>query len=238
MMKDVISDTLHVPEPSRRPARYGVSRDEYVVWSVKSGRECRLFSSDAFQHWLLAEWNPETEALCEYPDSGQVPLRNGKTRQLALWTRERGGRERYFDVLTERDVAGKTSEAVSPAHWPAVEAWSRAHGCTVELVRPRSLDTTLRQRARHLLQLHPFVVQAQALGRKSLEDEVLGSLHGANRVTLKELLGRFAEVETGAVLAAVFILLYRGDAVADLDSAPVGQHLALRRADCGPATTD
>jgi len=227
-----VRETLHAPSPTKRPASYGAGRDEYIAWSVKSGRVSRLYSAARYQWWLLKDWDPQIEALCEDPDSGVVPLAQGRTRQLALWTRAIGGRECFWDVATDREIKELDTPSRAPAHWPAVETWARHHGCGVELVTSRTL-APYRQRLENLMQLHPLVAQAQADGRATLEDEVLKSLRVEDPITLDELVGLFADTDSVEVLSAAAALMYRGAAVADLDKAPVGRALKIRRTGCG-----
>lgn len=122
------------PSPVKLPKKFEQKRrrqnNYFAMFSCKAGRVMSFYSEPEYDHWALAEINPDIIAVCEEPLKIALPPTKqnpDKGYVIDLWVRYFDGREEYIEVKPEARLVEDPQGRRVPANWDAVELWMTSY---------------------------------------------------------------------------------------------------------------
>lgn len=126
----LFSNQPAVPTPVQLPKHFEKKRQRvnnyFAAFSCKAGRVMSFYSEPEYDHWALAEINPDVIAVCEEPLKIELPPTKqnpDKGYVIDFWARYSDGREEFIEVKPEAALVEDSQGRRAPANWDAVEKW-------------------------------------------------------------------------------------------------------------------
>ena len=200
------------PRPLTRPERR--RGDLYLYRSPKLSRTVELIGCVNTALALTLEFDPGVAAYVERPR--KLTLASGTTMELAFWTQERKGRERFWLPVASSDTLHTSTPRREHRHArDIIEAAQVAH-----IALEFFFEDDLRRQSAVLstwYRLLPYVQTARTLPhRESLSQQIMAMFQIMEQATVEQIELQLQAFRAADVRAVLFDLMHRGElAMAD-----------------------
>ncbi len=225
-MSDRKTSARPIPPLHPIPRHRRVGADYYRTYSPKAGRYVEFESSLEYEIWLLFESDPRVAALREQTPQIYIEGRE-KPYTFDLWVRFNDLEERPIQTKPESKLVEDASGKFVPENWDSITAASQQAGWDPIFLTNRTTEKR-RQFIDNWDQLLPYVKTALKFDTQRLQQRILSIVHDGHEVPIHEIEKRIPGEPEDRVVETIFLLIYQGKLLANLDSAPVSRDLEVQ----------
>lgn len=204
----------------------------WETYSLKAGRNVRLYSDLEYIFWILLESDPQFVRLREQPLRIRVKMANGRwvTSILDFWALGRSGEEYFFEVKYARDIERAGERDRITRQLRAQLVWAMQNRYHYAIATERTLWPLRLYAANWTLILRFLYGQQFTLHFSELCERVTRCLLIRGELSLATIESEFSSEHSDTVKRALFWNLKEGRVGADLVDQKLGRRTLFRYA--------